>query len=167
MSHDHIPPPPARSRAQTWVSLLSVPLAIVGGFLGWGLVQASLTAPSPTASVSMPSADADLTRLIAALASPQAITVTLPDVLVVTTPTPVPLPPRPPQTTPVGLDICTDNTPKGVVCKQPKPPLPPPTAIPDCPVEVGKNCVSQGRAVTWVPSPTPGPVMASSAPGHN
>jgi hypothetical protein len=140
--------------------LLALLLAFAGG---WVLIQANRMPPSATASAPAVSVATDLTALISALATPQKVEVTLPDTLVVVTPSPEPLPTRPPVTT-VGVDLCTDNTRAGTVCVQPKPAPPPPTEVPDCPVNVGSKCVGTGKPVTWLPTPVPG-TMASYVPG--
>jgi hypothetical protein len=155
--HDHVPPPRTlEARAQSWVRAILWPTTVlVAALVGWTWFQAGATQMPPSASApEVVSAGSDLRELIAVLATPQAIEVTLPDTLVVTTPTPEPLPTKAPVTT-VGTDVCTDNTPKGTVCQQPKEPMPPPTAVPDCPVVPGRKCVSTGEPVTWLPTSVP------------
>lgn len=165
MRDDHVPPPPTQSRAQAWVTTLLIPLAVLLAVAGLGAVREAFMTPSPGVSApTTASVDSSLLAALSALATPQAITVTLPDTLMVVTPTPEPIPTRPPSAN-VGPDICTDNTPKGTVCKQPRPPLPPPTEVPPCPVLVNQLCVAQGEKVRHLPTPIP--IVSSQPPGGN
>jgi hypothetical protein len=151
--HDHFPPPQTKlSEARAWVSALTpLSAALVLTLAGWALLQVAVT-PTPLTASKTTTASAPS---VAPVASPFVVEVVFPDRMTVVTPEPPTPTPAPPKATPVGIDICTDLTRAGTLCKQPKPPKPAPTEVPDCPVDVGSLCVGTGKPVTWLPSPTP------------
>ena len=148
--HDRTPPQTKsrEERIQSWVRTL-LPLLTLG-LLAYGGVVFLRELRTPASTSALPQTSAVSPSLPA---SP--IVVQFPSEMTVVTHTPIPETPVPviPEATPVGLDICTKHTPKGTVCKQPKRPPPPPTEVPPCPVEVGKNCVGQGGEVRHLPTP--------------
>lgn len=167
MYERHTPPPRTRAEeARAWVRtclpLLGFAMLLYGGS---AFLRELRTSPPPSALATNLSAG----PLSPTTATPAAtpFTVIFPDAmtLITVTETPLPQTPTPPQATPVGIDICTNNTPKGIVCKQPPPPLPPPTEIPDCPVNIGAYCVSTGQPVQHLPTSTP--MVVSYPPGEH
>jgi hypothetical protein len=140
----------SETRAQLWVRLF-VPLLTAALLTGGGLALLREWHTAPLTSALPP--------IVAAApfpaASPFVVEVIFPDRMTVVTPEPPTPTPSPPKATPVGIDICTDLTRAGTLCKQPKPPKPAPTEVPDCPVDVGSLCVGTGKPVVWLPTATP------------
>lgn len=65
-------------------------------------------------------------------------------------------PTRAPAALPAAVNlVCTRETPKGTVCTMPTETPPPPTAIPDCPVYPGTECVATGVWIAAMPLPPP------------
>jgi hypothetical protein len=130
-----------------WLSLALVALAIVGGFVGFQMILASLEAPTPTASALPPmSAPGSSASPSAATFPPQLIEAAI-AISTSLAPTPEPSPtPRPTAVmTPAAVAmVCGEGLAPGTICLMPTLSPPSPTPLPVCPTTPGSECEWRG-----------------------